>query len=60
LIALAVIVAVCVVAAAVFVYGEFRWKSGTTALRGRLEAARLPTELVPGGFRVGGRFKRAA
>lgn len=44
LVALTVIVAVCVVAAAVMVYGEFRWKSGTTELRGRLEAARLPTD----------------
>src|SRR6202171_5045931 len=26
------------------VYGDFRWKSRTTALRGRLEAARLPPE----------------
>jgi hypothetical protein len=44
LVALTVIAALCVVAAAVTIYGEFRWKSGTTALRGRLEAARLPTE----------------
>ena len=32
-----------VVALAIF-YGEFRWKSGTRALRDRLEAARLPIE----------------
>src|ERR1700730_7849870 len=44
LVALTVIGAMCVVAAAVMVYGEFRWKSGTTELRGRLEAPRLPTE----------------
>ena len=44
LVALTVIGAVCVVAAAVMVYGEFRWNKGTTELRGRLEAARLPTE----------------
>jgi hypothetical protein len=44
LVALTVIGAVCVVAAAAMVYGEFRWKSGTTELRGRLEAARLPAE----------------
>jgi uncharacterized protein DUF6920 len=44
LVALTLIGAVCVVVATVMVYGEFRWKSGTTALRGRLEAARLPTE----------------
>jgi len=45
LVALTVIGAVCIVAAAVMVYGEFRWQSGTTELRGRLEAARLPIEL---------------
>jgi hypothetical protein len=44
LVALTVIGAVCVVAAAVIVYGEFRWKSGTTELRGRLEVARFPIE----------------
>jgi hypothetical protein len=44
LVALTVIGAVCVVAAAIIAYGEFRWNSGTTELRGRLEAARLPTE----------------
>ena len=44
MVALSIVGALCVVAAAVMVYGEFRWKSGTTELRGRLEAARLPTE----------------
>jgi hypothetical protein len=44
LVALTVIGAVCIVAAAVIVYGEFRWKSGTRELRARLEAARLPIE----------------
>ena len=31
-----------VVVATVVLYGEFRWKSGTKVLRGRLEAARIP------------------
>jgi hypothetical protein len=44
LVALTVIGAVCVVAAAIIAYGEFRWNSGTTELRGRLEAARIPSE----------------
>lgn len=44
LVALTIIGAVCLVAAVVIVFGEFRWKSGTTELRSRLEATRLPTE----------------
>ena len=44
LVALGAIGAVCVVAAAVMVYGKLRWKSGTTELRGRLDAARLLTD----------------
>lgn len=33
-----------IVVAAVIIYGESRWKSGTRELRGRLEAARLPIQ----------------
>jgi len=41
---LLVIPGLVVVVAAVILYGEFRWKSGTRELRDRLEAARLPIE----------------
>src|ERR1700736_1011653 len=33
-----------VAVASALLYGEFRWKSGTRALRDRLEASRLPFE----------------
>lgn len=39
-----IILGLVVVVAAVMLYGEFRWKSGTRELRDRLEAARLPIE----------------
>ncbi|HWW86480.1 MAG TPA: DUF6544 family protein [Vicinamibacterales bacterium] len=41
LVGLIVIVGVCLVAAAVILFGALRWKSGTRELRDRLEAARL-------------------
>jgi hypothetical protein len=41
---LLIILGLVVVVAAVMLYGEFRWKSGTRELRDRLEAARLPIE----------------
>jgi hypothetical protein len=41
---LLIILGLGVVVAAVTLYGEFRWKSGTRELRDRLEAARLPIE----------------
>ena len=34
----------CVAVAAVILYGDLRWKSGTTTLRKRLETARLPID----------------
>ena len=44
LVALTISVGVCLVAAAVILFGAFRWKLGTRELRARLEAARLPIE----------------
>lgn len=41
---LLVVLGLVIVVAAVMLYGEFRWKSGTRELRDRLEAARLPIE----------------
>ena len=41
---LLIILGLGVVVAAVILYGEFRWNSGTRELRDRLEAARLPIE----------------
>lgn len=41
---LLIILGLVTVVAAVMLYGEFRWKSGTRELRDRLEAARLPIE----------------
>lgn len=41
---LLIVLGLLVVVAAVILYGEFRWKSGTRELRDRLEAARLPIE----------------
>lgn len=39
---LLIVLGLVVIVAAVMLYGEFRWKSGTKELRNRLEAARLP------------------
>jgi hypothetical protein len=39
---LGVVVGVVIVVAALLLYGDFRWNSGTRELRDRLEAARIP------------------
>jgi uncharacterized protein DUF6920 len=39
-----IILGLVVIVAIVFLYGEFRWKSGTRELRDRLDVARLPIE----------------
>jgi hypothetical protein len=43
---LRVVVALLVVVAGAVVYGSFHWKTGTTELRARLEAARLPIKPI--------------